>query len=394
MPAPDRPIYLDYNGTTPVAPEVLDAMLPFLRDQFGNASSTTPLGRTARVAIEEARAEVAELIGAKPEEIIFTGGGTEASNHATRGFAAVAPASRRRIVTSTVEHPATEMPCRRLEREGFSVSRIGVDGDGVVDLAAGYTAIDRETALVTIIHAQNEIGTLEPVAELAEAARMVGSPIHVDASQSLGKVSVDVAAWGIDALTLAGHKLYAPKGIGALYLRSGHAIPSVLDGAGQEGGRRPGTENVPYIVGLGQACRMACERLAGDATRIAALKERLWQALAGGVPELKRLGGSHTLPNTLSVLFPGTVGNDLLEATPAIAASTGSACHAGSSKPSAVILALGISPDRALGAVRLSLGRGSSDADIDSAAAALIEGYWTLAGQNTKPAPSGKAIPG
>ena len=394
MPAPDRPIYLDYNGTTPVAPEVLDAMLPFLRDQFGNASSTTSLGRTARAAIEEARAEVAELIGAKPEEIIFTGGGTEASNHAIRGFAAVAPASRRRIVTSTVEHPATEMPCRRLEREGFSVSRIGVDGDGVVDLAAARTAIDGETALVTIIHAQNEIGTLEPVAELAEAARMAGSPIHVDASQSLGKVPVDVAAWGIDALTLAGHKLYAPKGIGALYLRSGHAIPSVLDGAGQEGGRRPGTENVPYIVGLGQACRIARERLEGDATRIAALKERLWQALAGGVPELKRLGGSHTLPNTLSVLFPGTVGNDLLEATPAIAASTGSACHAGSSKPSAIVRALGISPDRALGAVRLSLGRGSNDADIDTAAAALIEGYWRLAGQSAKPAPSGKAIQG
>lgn len=267
MPAPDRPIYLDYNGTTPVAPEVLDAMLPFLRDQFGNASSTTPLGRTARAAIEEGRAEVAALIGAKPEEIVFTGGGTEASNHAIRGFAAVAPAGRRRIVTSMVEHPVTEMPCRRLEREGFSVSRIGVDADGIVDLAAARMAIDGETALVTIIHAQNEIGTLEPVAELAEAAREARAPIHVDASQSLGKVPVDVAVWGIDVLTLAGHKLYAPKGIGALYLRSGHAIPSVLDGAGQEGGRRPGTENVPYIVGLGRACRIARERLAEDAAR-------------------------------------------------------------------------------------------------------------------------------
>jgi cysteine desulfurase len=375
MPAPDRPIYLDYNGTTPVAPEVLDAMLPFLRDQFGNASSTTPLGRTARAAIEEGRAEVAALIGAKPEEIIFTGGGTEASNHAIRGFAAVAPAGRRRIVTSMVEHPATEMPCRRLEREGFSVSRIGVDADGIVDLAAARMAINGETALVTIIHAQNEIGTLEPVAELAEAAREARAPIHVDASQSLGKVPVDVAVWGIDALTLAGHKLYAPKGIGALYLRSGHAIPSVLDGAGQEGGRRPGTENVPYIVGLGRACRIARERLAEDAARVAALRERLWQALAAGVPGLKRLGGAHTLPNTRSVLFPGTVGNDLLEATPAIAASTGSACHAGSSKPSAVILALGISPDTALGAVRLSLGRSSDTAQVDAAAVALIESH-------------------
>jgi len=375
----DSPIYLDYNGTTPVAPEVLDAMLPFLREHFGNASSTTPLGRTARAAIEQARAEVAGLLGSRPKEIIFTGGGTEASNHAIRGFAAVAPAGRRRIVTSTVEHPATEMPCRRLEKAGFAVTRIGVDADGVVDLAAAGMAIDRRTALVTIIHAQNEIGTLEPVAELAEAARRAGAPIHVDASQSLGKVPVDVAAWGIDALTLAGHKLYAPKGIGALFLRSGHVIPSVIDGAGQEGGRRPGTENVPYIVGLGRACRLARDHLAEEAARIAALKERLWQGLAPAVPGLTRLGGPHTLPNTLSLLFPGMIGNDLLDAAPAIAASTGSACHAGSSQPSAIVLALGIAHGPALGAVRLSLGRFSDAAQIDAAAAALIEGYRRLA---------------
>lgn len=375
MTKADAPIYLDHNGTTPVAPEVLDAMLPFLREHFGNASSTTPLGRTARAAIEEARAEVAGLIGARPEEIVFTGGGTEASNHAIRGFAAVAPAGRRGIVTSTVEHPASEMPCRRLEREGFTVVRIGVDADGVIDLAAARAAIGEGTALVTVIHAQNEIGTLEPVAELAAAARAAGAPTHVDASQSLGKVPVDVAAWGIDALTLAGHKLYAPKGVGALFLRAGHEIPSVLDGAGQEGGRRPGTENVPFIVGLGRACRIARERLEQDAGRIAALKERLWRALEAGVPGLRRLGGARTLPNTLSLLFPGVVGNDLLAATPAIAASTGSACHAGSSQPSAIVLALGIAPGPALGAVRLSLGRGSDAAEVDAAAAALIEGY-------------------
>jgi cysteine desulfurase len=265
------------------------------------------------------------------------------------------------------------MPCRRLEREGFDVRRIGVDEDGVIDLAAAGYAIDRGTALVTIIHAQNEIGTLEPVVELAEAARKAEAPIHVDTSQSLGKVPVDVAAWGVDALTLAGHKLYAPKGIGALFLRSGHVIPSVLDGAGQEGGRRPGTENVPYIVGLGRACRIARERLTEDAIRMAALKERLWQALASGVSGLRRLGGSRTLPNTLSVLFPGAVGNDLLAAAPAIAASTGSACHAGCSAPSAIILALGVPPVKALGAVRLSLGRATDHAQVDMAAAALID---------------------
>lgn len=372
------PVYLDYNGTTPVAAEVVDAMLPFLREHYGNASSTTPLGRAARAAIEEARAELAGLIGADAGEIVFTSGGTEASNHAIRGFAAVAPPARRRIVTSTVEHPATDMPCRRLEGEGFAVARIGVDGDGVIDLDAARAAIGRETALVTVIHAQNEIGTLEPVEALAAAARAAGAPIHVDASQSLGKVPVDVAAWGIDALTVAGHKLYAPKGVGALFLRSGHAIPSVLDGAGQEGGRRPGTENVAYIVGLGRACRIAKARLAEDAGRIAALKERLWQALAAGVPGLRRLGGANTLPNTLSLLFPGIVGNDLLDAAPAIAASTGSACHAGSSKPSAIVLALGIAPDQALGAVRLSLGRLSDADQVDAAARALVEAYGRL----------------
>lgn len=378
MNNPDTPIYLDYNGTTPVAPEVLDAMLPFLREHFGNASSTTRLGCIARAAIEQARAEVAALIGAQPEEIIFTGGGTEASNQAIRGFAAAAPAGRRRIVTSRVEHPATEMPCCRLEKEGFTVVRIAVDADGVIDLAAARAAIDDRSALVTIIHAQNEIGTLEPVEELAEAARAAGAPIHVDASQSLGKVPVDIAAWNIDALTIAGHKLYAPKGVGALFLRSGRSIPSLIDGAGQEGGRRPGTENVPYIVGLGHACRIARERLAEDANRIAALKERLWQTLAAGVPGLKRLGGSHTLPNTLNVLFPGTIGNDLLDTTPTVAASTGSACHAGNSQPSAILLALGIAPGPALGAVRLSLGRFSNATQVDRAADALIAGYRRL----------------
>lgn len=371
------PIYLDYNGTTPVDPAVLEAMLPFLREHYGNASSATPLGRVARSAIEAARAEVAALIGARPGEIVFTGGGTEASNHAIRGFTAIAPAARRRIVTTTVEHPATEMPCRRLEREGFAVARIGVDGDGRLDLAAALAAIGEATALVTVIHAQNEIGTLQPVAELSAGARAAGAPIHVDASQSLGKVPVDVAAWGIDALTIAGHKLYAPKGIGALYLREGLSVPSVLDGAGQEGGRRPGTENVPFIVGLGHACRIAAERLAQDSRRLETLRERLWQGLSAAVPGLRRLGGAQTLPNTLNVLFPDAVGNHLLAATPAIAASTGSACHAGDSKPSAIVLALGIPAQEALGAVRLTLGRGTTEAEIDAAVAALATAHRT-----------------
>ena len=329
-------IYLDHNGTTPVAPEVLEAMLPFFSRHFGNPSSATDLGRTARAAIEEARADVAALIGAGADEIVFTSGGTEASNHAIRGFASVAAASRRKVVTSMVEHPATEMCCCGLEALGFSLTRLRVDGDGLISIAAAEKAMGDDVALVSVIHAQNETGTLQPIEDLAAAARRARAPIHVDASQSIGKVPIDVVAWGVDALTIAGHKLYAPKGIGALFVKRGHAFGSVMAGAGQEAGRRPGTENVPGIVGLGAACAIAARRLTADAARLADLRERLWQRLAAAVPGIVRVAaGAPTLPNTLNVLFPRTIGNDLLAVTPGIAASTGSACHAGDSRPSA-----------------------------------------------------------
>jgi len=370
------PIYLDYNGTTPVYPAVLDAMLPYLREHFGNPSSTTPLGRLARNAVENARAQVASLINADPSEIIFTGGGTEASNHAIRGLAAIAPAARRVIVTSTVEHPATEMPCRRLEAAGFGVVRVPVCRDGRLDMHKAGAAIDATTAFVTLIHAQNETGVLQPVAEIARVAGNAGAPVHVDASQSLGKVPVDVRDWGIDALTIAGHKLYAPKGIGALFLRGGLAIPSVLDGAGQEQGRRPGTENVAYIVGLGEACVLAGRAMVDESARVEVLRDLLWKNLTQRVPGLIRVGaGATCLPNTLNILFPEAVGNDVLNAAPGIAASTGSACHAGDSRPSAIILAHGFAPEIALGAVRITLGRGTSEADINRAAAALADAW-------------------
>lgn len=374
-----EPIYLDHNGTTPVDPEVLDAMLPFLRHEFGNPSSATPWGRRARSAVDEARAEVARLINAEPDEIIFTSGGTEASNHAIRGFAERAAKGRRRIVTSTVEHPATEVPCRRLAETGFEVVRVAVSGSGLVDIAAATAAIGPTTALVTVIHAQNETGVLEPVGALAQAAAEAEAPIHVDASQSLGKVPVDVAAWGIDAMTVAGHKLYAPKGIGALFLRRGRDLPSLLGGAGQEQGRRPGTENVPYIVGLGRACTIAARRLAGDAERIGRLRDQLWTALSAEVPHLVRVGaGAPTLPNTLNVLFPRVAGNALLAAAPSVAASTGSACHAGTDSPSSILLAHGFAPGEAIGAVRLTLGRATTAADIARAAEALALAWRRL----------------
>ncbi len=373
------PIYLDYNGTTPVDPEVLDAMLPFLRGEFGNPSSATPLGARAKAAIERARGEVAALIGADSFEVVFTSGGTEASNQAIFGFAGCAPSSRRKIVSSTVEHPATEMPLRRLAEQTFSVVRAPVARNGIVDVVEAAAEIDASTELVTIIHAQNETGVLQPVAELSAAAARAGAPIHVDASQSLGKVHVDVRAWGIDALTIAGHKLYAPKGIGALFVRRGHELPSPLAGAGQEYGRRPGTENVAYIAGLGRACGIAARRLREDARTIGGLRDALWKGLSSGIAGLVRVGdGAASLPNTLNVLLPGVAGHEALAATPRIAAATGSACHAGATMPSAIILAHGFAPHVAAGAIRLTLGRGTTSADIEGATAALVATWERL----------------
>lgn len=377
----DNAIYLDHNATTPVDPAVLDAMLPFLRGDFGNPSSAYPLGRHAHDAVEEARAETAALIGAAPDEILFTGSGTESSNHAIRGAAALAPPERRRIVTTTVEHPATDKPCRRLAAAGFAVERLPVDGAGRVELGAAERMIDGGTAMVTAIHAQNEVGTLQPVAALAALARRHGALLHADAAQSLGKVPVDVRALGVDLLTIAGHKLYAPKGVGALYIRRGVRLEPLVDGAGQEGGRRPGTENVPYIVGLGTACRLAAARLAEEAPRLDALRDDLRRRLAKAVPGLRVLGHpTDRLPNTLNVLFPGVRGNDVLAAAPDIMASTGSACHAGDPQPSAVLLAMGIPPAEALGAVRLSLGRLTGAADMERAAAALATAWLACGG--------------
>lgn len=378
---PDDAVYLDHNATTPVDPAVLDAMLPFLKAEFGNPSSAYPLGRRARAAVEAARAEVAALIGARPEEILFTGGGTEASNHAIRGVASAAPVERRRIVTSTVEHPATERTVRRLASAGFALDHLPVDGTGRIDVAEAVRRIDGATALVTVIQAQNEVGTLQPVSELAALARRHGATIHADASQSLGKVPVDVAALGIDLLTIAGHKLYAPKGIGALYIRTGLRLGPLFDGAGQEDGRRPGTENVPYMVALGAACRLAAARMAEEAARLDALRADLHRRLAGAVPGLRVLGHpTERLPNTLNVLFPAVRGNDVLAAAPEVMASTGSACHAGDPQPSAVLLAMGIPPEEALGAVRLSLGRLTGPAEVERAAAALAAAWRACRG--------------
>jgi len=369
------PIYLDYNATTPVHAAVLDAMLPYLRGEFGNPSSAHTLGGRAHDAVEAARAEVAALIGAAPDEVVFTSGGTEASNIAIRG--AVRSDNRRRdIVTSTIEHPATEACCAFLEGEGYKVTRVPAETNGLIDPARVAAAIDNKTALVTIIHAQNEIGTIQPIADIAAAARRHGALVHVDAAQSVGKIAVDVDELGADLLSIAGHKLYAPKGVGVLYIRRGVELPPLLLGAGQERGRRPGTENVPYIVALGEACRVAGAMLEREAKRLSGLAGDLFAALQREIPDIILVGDpQRRLPNTLNVLFPNASGRKVLEKCPRVMASTGSACHADSEEPSAILTALGIAHDKALGAVRLSLGRGTTKEDIAAVAQALVEAW-------------------
>jgi cysteine desulfurase len=375
-----KPVYLDYNATTPVDPAVLEAMLPYLGDEFGNPSSAHPLGRRARDAIEAARAEVARLIGAMPDEILFTSGGTESSNIAIRGAASANPA-RSAIVTTAIEHPATEACCAFLEAQGRKVARVAPNRDAVVDTENFIAAIDKNTALATIIHAQNETGTLQPVAEISAAARKRGALVHTDAAQSVGKIAVDVNQLGVDLLSVAGHKLYAPKGIGALYIRRGIDLPPLLLGAGQEHGRRPGTENVAFIVGLGEACRIAKAHLQAGLHELRTLSNELYGRLRHEIPRIRLVGHPlHRLPNTLNVLFPGVSGRRLLECCSGVFASNGSACHADSEEPSTILTALGIPAHEALGSVRLSLGRDTSAADIEIAAPHLVAAWRTLAG--------------
>jgi len=367
-------IYLDYNATTPVHPEVLEAMLPFLRRHFGNPSSAHTLGQRTRRAIEGARAQVAALLGCQVEEVIFTSGGTEANNLAIRGVAAACP-HRRRVLTTTIEHPATTNPCRQLEREGWTVDWCPVDGFGRarLDEPEHLAGLER-TAVVTVMHSNNEVGTLQPVATVAAAARAAGAVVHTDAAQSVGKVPTRVDELGVDLLSVAGHKLYAPKGVGALYVRQGTPLQPVTFGAGHERGLRPGTENVAMIVGLGRACALAEQNLEAEGLRLRSLRDRLWELLSSGVEGLQRSGHhDEVLPNTLNVSFPGVNGGQVLAGAPHVLASTGAACHSPeTAEPSAVLTEMGIPREVARGAVRLSLGHGSTEEEVATAAAALI----------------------
>lgn len=375
------PIYLDHNATTPIAPGVLDSMLPFLREQYGNPSSGYALGRTAKDAVATARGHVAALIGAEPDEIIFTSGGTEANNIAIRG--SIEPNDgKHTIVTSTVEHPATDEPCDLLARQGYAIRRIKVGADGRIDPDDARRMIRDGAGLVTLIYAQNETGVLQPVEEISAVAREQGALMHIDAAQAVGKIDLDVRALGVDMLSIAGHKLYAPKGVGVLYVRRSVRTQSVLRGAGQESGRRPGTENVASIVGLGEACRLAASRLReGSTAQMTTLTRTLLARLQDAIPDIVLTGHSTArLPNTLNVLFPDVSGRAVLEACPQVMASTGSACHADREEASAILRAMGIPEHKALGAVRLSLGATTTAHEIEDAADALANAWRQLRG--------------
>ena len=376
----ERPIYLDYNATTPVLPEVLDAMLPYLRERFGNPSSLHPYGQEARRGVDRAREQVADLLGCSPDEIIFTSGGTESNNLAIFGTTRDAGGPGH-VVTSVIEHPAVLHPCEMLELQGYKVTRLGVDRLGVVDIGQAREALDDLPFLLTVMHANNETGTIQPIKELAALARERSALVHTDAAQSVGKVPVDVEDLGVDLLSIAGHKIYAPKGVGALYVRRGAPLHPVLFGASHERGLRPGTENVASIVGLGTACALARNTLRAESARVLALRERLWGLLGEGVPGLKLNGHStKRLPNTLNLVFPGVRSSDLLKAAAGVAASAGSACHEGGETPSPVLAAMGSSDADALGSVRLSLGRPTTEVDITTAAGGLVAAWRVLRG--------------
>jgi cysteine desulfurase len=367
-------IYLDHNATTPIAPEVLDAMRPYLEDRFGNPSSAHRYGTVAHRAIEGARAQVAALLGCEPDSVVFTASGSEADNLAIKGVAFARLGQGDHIVTSAIEHPAVLGACHYLERRlGYRLTILPVDGFGTVDPEDVRRAIEPGTVLVSVMHANNEVGTLEPIAEIADVAREHRIVCHTDAAQSVGKVRVDVDELAVDLLTVTGHKFCGPKGVGALYVRPGTRLDSLIHGAGHEHGLRAGTENVPYIVGLGAACALAAERRrAGAPDRMRGLRDRLHAALRSTVPGLALNGHpEQRLPNTLNVSFPDQDGESLLARTPSVAAATGAACHSGRTEPSSVLTAMGLDAQRALGAVRLSLGHDTTAADVDAAATAL-----------------------
>jgi cysteine desulfurase len=363
-----HPIYLDYNGTTPHDPEVIEAMRPFLEKEFGNPSSSHWYGIAPKLAVAKARDQVAGLLGCPAEEVIFTSGGTESNNHAIKGIAFARQAKGRHLITSAIEHPAVLEVCRSLERFGFSTSVVPVDRDGLVSVEEIRKIIRPDTILITVMHANNEVGTVQPIAEISRLARESGIVMHTDAAQSVGKIPAEVGTLGVDLLSIAGHKIYAPKGVGALFIQKPLVLEKFCHGAGQEMGLRAGTENVLEIVGLGMACEIAARNLAGQMEKMKKLRERLHDGLKNRLGGMIRLNGhpEKRLPNTLSLSFKNIEATRLLEEIGLeVAVSAGAACHADRVEISHVLKAMQVPGEWAKGTVRFSLGRMTTEAEID-----------------------------
>jgi len=366
-------IYLDYNASTPIAAQVREAMLPFLSEHYGNPSSTHWAGVPAAQAVARARDQLAMLLGCSPGEVIFTSGGSEANNTSLKGVVEAADVEKPHIVTTAIEHPAIVEPCRYLERHGVDVTFVGVDSTGLVDPDDIAAAIRPETVLVSVMHANNEVGTIQPIAEISHITRAAGVLLHSDAAQSVGKIPTRVDDLGVDLLSVAAHKFYGPKGVGALYVREGTRLAPFVHGAGHESGRRAGTENVLLDVGLGAAAE-----LAGDLTwtkGVRELRDWLWLQLQDRWGEGVVLNGHPTerLPNTLNLSFLGRDGREILTAMPEVAASTGSACHSGGTEPSPVLAAMGVPREVGAGAIRLSLGRMTTHEELEALVRRLTE---------------------
>jgi cysteine desulfurase len=362
-------IYLDYNATTPVAKPVQEEVNSALKEKWGNPSSGHRFGQMAKRALEYARAQVASLLNANPVEILFTSGGTESNNLTITGVCQAMSGKGRHIITTRIEHPSLMNPCLHLLEQGWNVSFIKVNSQGVVDPMEVERALRPDTVLVSVMLANNETGAIQPVAAISQLARKRGVLVHTDAAQAVGKIPVDVKNLGVDYLSIAGHKLYAPKGIGALYCRIGAPLGQIMFGAGQEQGLRPGTEPVPLAVGLGAACNFVAWDIKAEAERETVLREKLYAELSKlGHPIIRHGDPENTIPNTLSISLVGKNGAEILAQAPEIMASTGAACHDRAIKVSHVLAAMGVSPEVALGTLRFSLGRGTTESDIEIAA--------------------------
>ncbi|WP_307794946.1 cysteine desulfurase family protein [Alkalihalobacillus sp. BA299] len=371
-----KQVYLDYNASTPIAPEVREAMLPFLEKHYGNPSALHFEGVHGKRAVENARKQVSTILKCQPSEMIFTSGGSESNNHVLKGVYSTFRQKGNHIITTTIEHPSIINPCKYLESIGAKVTYVRVDHFGRVNPNDIRAAITKETILISVMHSNNEVGTIQPIKEIGEIAKEHDILFHTDASQSVGKVLLDVKELNVDFLTIAGHKLYAPKGIGALYIREGIDIEQLIHGAGHEGGKRAGTENVVFAVGLGKACEVGNESMEQN-EHVRALRDYFWQQLKAHFKDMVTLNGhpEYRLPNTLNINFTKRIGQDILTTIPQLAASTGSACHSGEVTLSPVLKAMGVNEEEGKGAIRFSLGRYSTKEEIDYALSLIKQGY-------------------